>query len=874
MSRFVYEKHKTNEISFPLGGIGAGCIGLAGNGRLVDWEIFNRPNKGRLNGMSHFAIKAEKNGQLVDARILQGDLHSPYSGEMAGAMFGKGFGWGPKRENLSGMPHFRSHEFNGHFPLSRINFWGEDSFPGTVSLHAWSPFIPSNDLDSSLPGAFFEVEIKNTTKEIVDYTVVGALSNPFGSDNALNQVTSTDKLHQLTLSNKGHGENDLSFGDMTLTTDADDLSYQEYWFRGDWCDDLEIYWQDFTSPGRFTNRNYTEGVQRSGTNRDTGHLAVHVRLQPGEYRTVRFVITWNVPNCKNYWNLSEEYERRMVAADVSNNWKNWYATQWQDSMTSGRYAIENWSRLFMATERFQQSLFQSSLPDVALEAVSANLSTLKSPTCLRLEDGTFYGWEGTGTDAGSCEGSCTHVWNYAQALAFLFPSLERSMRAANYQYSVDEFGGSHFRILLPLGLTAGISDFRPCVDGQFGDVIKTYRDWKISGDSNWLRELWPIIRRTIEYAWSEHNPDGWDLDKTGVIWGRQHHTLDMELFGPNAWLTGYYLTALKAASIMAPYCGDDHFGKECRELFEKGRAWADKNLFNGEYYLQLIDLSDREILRSYDSGAGAMGGGKASEAYWSEEHGEIKYQVAEGCELDMTIAQWHANLYGLGRIYDTDQVRSALAATFKYNYKSSMRDVANPWRVYALNDEAGLQICSWPGHVKRPRIPLPYAQEDQGGYSYAAAIHMIQAGLVEEGLTIIKAIRDRYDGYKRNPWNEIECGSNYARSMASYSLLNAFSGFQFDLVEGYIGFSPIFHTDNINFRCFWALDGVWGEVVYELETVELRVIEGELKLSSCDFNTLPKKVYVDDIRVNYSIEGTRIHFSENPIVLKGIRAEN
>ena len=151
-----YVGDKTNEISFPLGGIGAGCIGLAGNGRLIDWEIYNRPNKGGPNGYSHFAVKAEQDGKLIDARILNGDLHSPYSGRHT-TMF-KGFGWGPEFENLVGMPHFRNHEFIGGYPFAKINF-SDEKMPGQIALNAWSPFIPTNDRDSSLPSAIFEVEI-------------------------------------------------------------------------------------------------------------------------------------------------------------------------------------------------------------------------------------------------------------------------------------------------------------------------------------------------------------------------------------------------------------------------------------------------------------------------------------------------------------------------------------------------------------------------------------------------------------------------------------------------------------------------------------------------------------------------------------------
>src|SRR5262249_34588245 len=146
-------------------------------------------------------------------------------------------------------------------------------------------------------------------------------------------------------------------------------------------------------------------------------------------------------------------------------------------------------------------------------------------------------------------------WNYQQALPFLFPQLERGMRSADFAHNQDpRSGGMSFRLALPLGI--GRFDIRACADGQFGNVMKAYRDWKASGDDAWLRTLWPAIQRAIEFAWHPHNPDRWDPERTGVLWGRQHHTLDMELFGPNSWLTGFYLGALLAGARMAEHLGD------------------------------------------------------------------------------------------------------------------------------------------------------------------------------------------------------------------------------------------------------------------------------------------------------------------------------
>jgi non-lysosomal glucosylceramidase len=555
-------------------------------------------------------------------------------------------------------------------------------------------------------------------------------------------------------------------------------------------------------------------------------LAVHVPVAPGQTRRVRFVISWSFPTCRNYWKPTPEKA----------TWRNYYATRWADSLDSAQYALAQWDRLYAETRRFKDALFASTIPAAALDAVSANISILKSPTSLRLEDGTFYGWEGLHPEEGCCEGSCTHVWNYQQALPFLFPALERSMRTADYRYNLLPSGGMPFRIQLPLGSEPW--NFRPCCDGQFGGVMKAYRDWKISGDDRWLADIWPAVKKSVEFAWSDENVDRWDSEKQGVLTGRQHHTLDMELFGPNSWLTGFYLGALKAASEMAAHLGEAETAAEFQAIFARGKAWVDEHLFTGEYYTQRIDLKDRSLVEAYGSQNDVLNGGTALDAYWNSEHGEIKYQIGEGSSIDQVLPQWHASLYGLGDLYDPAQVKKASAAIFKYNFIPEIGRVYNPCRIYCLNDEGGLVICAWPEGSQKPLIPAPYSQETMNGFEYSAAIHMIMQGLVEEGMTCIEAIRQRYDGERRNPWNEFECGSNYARSMASYALLNAFSGFQFDMTQGTIGFNPVQETGG-EFRTFWSLDSGWGEFVRHPEPVEgkrggceLRLLYGKLSLQS------------------------------------------
>lgn len=806
-----YPKSKTAMISFPLGGIGSGCIGLGGNGALLDWEIFNRPNKGSRCGLTHFCLRAEQQGRILDCRILNGDLPPPYAGSL-GAKAGThaGFGWGPEENTLCNWPHFRKHAFQAQYPFATVQFGGEN-FPARLSLTGWSVLIPGQDRDSSLPAAFLEIKVKNSLSAAVDYTAVGVLDNPWGrEEHSFNAVSG----NQLTVCSGGDPQ-DFQYGDLTLTVDEQcrDLSFQEYFFQGAWRDHQESYYYDLLRGGRFLNRHYDHPAKGL----KIGLMAAHFRLEPGQTRTVRFIITWNVPNRRNDWR--PDAEEKAAAAGIPNRWKNYYATQWQDSRESGKYALQEYSRLRRDSGKFAAALAGSTWPKEIADAVSANLAVLKSPTCLRLEDGTFYGWEGVGQSWGSCEGSCTHVWNYAQVLPFLFPELERSMRIAHLKYSVVESGAMRFRLQLPLGLKATAENTIPCGDGQFGEVMKFYRDWKISGDQQYLRQYWPIIRKILEYAWSPRNHHHWDPQQSGVLTGRQHNTLDIELFGPNAWLTGHYLGALLCAAELADLNGEPDFAAQCRDIYSRGRKWVDENLFNGEYYCQKIDLTDQSLLHPY---------AEARDYYWDSEHRQIRYQIADGCGIDAVLAQCYARLYGSGEIFSPEQNLKTLQAIYKYNYKPSMRNETNLWRNYSLNDEGGVWICTWP-HGNRPVIPICYNSETMHGFEYAFATHLLYAGMITEAITVVRSIRAHYDGQKRNPWNEMECGSNYARSMASYGLCVAYSGFVYDLSQGMIGFNPL--PQNSKFRTFWSVAGAWGTYTRaENGSRTLTVLYGKISL--------------------------------------------
>ncbi|WP_423065170.1 GH116 family glycosyl-hydrolase [Devosia sp. CN2-171] len=825
---FSYSGDATREISFPLGGIGTGSIGLSGGGRLIDWEIQNRPAKGITNGLSHFAVKAEQAGKVLDARILNG----PYLGNRTGdfpADTSRNFGFGARRDSLAGMPHFARNSFEGRFPVAKLDF-DSPEFPGTVTLSAFNPFIPLRDRDSSMPVAMFEIAFTNPTDAEITYSAVGVVGH------GLHPPTKAGRVNRkgttgVKVSTDEPDTTSPDYAEIVLATDSPVTSRQTHLYRGHWFDALEVYWKDLHRPGVFAERDYgnSDMAGGMGRNRDSSLVAAHVVVPPGESRTVRFALSWYAPNFRKYW-ITPVWHFRQPSAAVG-QWKNWYATEWTGAETVAAEVLSRWAELREETLAFRDAVYGSTMPLPVLDAAAANLSILKSPTTLRLEDGTFYGWEGCHPTAGSCEGSCTHVWNYQQALPFLYPALERSMREADYKYNMNAAGGLSFRLSLPLG--TNYTTERPCADGQFGNILKLYRDWKLSGDTDWLRKLWPAAKRSIDYAWSPENPDRWDPERTGVLWGRQHHTLDMELFGPNSWLTGFYLGALKAGAEMAEAMGEPETAADYSAIYERGRSWVDQHLFNGEYFVQDIDLSDRSILTPFVKGELAVGvlGDTVDQLYWSAEHNELKYQMGGGCLIDQALGQWHATLYGLGDVLDRDKMVSSLKAIYRHNFKARLGDIYNPCRVFDMDDESGTVIATWPDDASKPAVPVPYAQETMHGMEYAFGQMLMAYGMLGEGVTVTAGVRDRYDGAKRNPWNEIECGSNYARSMASWGAMVVLAGFSVDARRGHIGFAPKLQAGGV-FRSFWSGGNAYGTVEFAGNKMLLGVLGGDLDLRS------------------------------------------
>ncbi|MEX0776623.1 MAG: GH116 family glycosyl-hydrolase [Phycisphaeraceae bacterium] len=794
---YVYQGETLREVAFPLGGIGAGCVSLEGRGALRDWEIFNCPNKGSFLPMTFPVLWSQAQGMPSQCRVVQGPAKHCFSGPV------NEMGYGLRRHQGDGLPCFARAVFRNAFPLARIDFHHPAS-PLDVSLEAWSPFVPLDEDSSSFPLVCLTYRLSNPGKAAVRATLAMNLHNGVGffpgptatfdgepEDLALNVFRQEAGLRGLYMTNARYPAQHPRFGSMALTTDWHDVIALPHWKQGHSLDVLAQFWSGFSTEGQLSDAGATiaPGPGICGT------LGLCATVEPGQSVELPLVISWCFPNASKYWG---------AAADLPEperpHWVNAYAKRWPTAWDAAAEFLARRAELTARTRAFSHALFDSTFPREVIESVANTASTLRSPTCLRLEDGTFWGWEGCSWISGACEGSCTHVWNYALTPAFLFPRLHRSMRRSEYSFGFDcgeqgRQGAIVFRIPLPLGTPATLK--HAAVDGQLGGIVQLFRDWRICGDDDYLRTMWPSAQRALEYACVQ-----WDRDRDGLIEGYQHNTYDIEFHGPNPLAQGFYLAALRAATLIATHLGQTDKATEYQRLLDSGQALTHK-LFNGEYFEQALDC--------------------LAPAAPSHQHGK-------GCLSDQVFGQLAAHVAGLGYVLERPQVVAALCAVFKHNFKSPLGDHANPQRIYAAGDESGLILCSWP-RGSRPALPFFYSDETWTGVEYQVATHMILEGLWDEGLAIVRGVRARHDGRRRNPFNEFECGSHYARAMSAWGLLLAISGFRFDAVEQTLWITPRGPAAQ-SMRSFFSTGTAWGVFEYHDDTITItiRVIEGHMTM--------------------------------------------
>ena len=797
-----YDREHLLNIALPMGGIGTGTVSLGGRGELRDWEIMNRPGKNFStvttgNNAPFFSIYVKPVGEGPMSKILVGPLHPSEYMHYEG-----------RAVNHHGMPRFSEASYDAAYPFGQVNLH-DDLLPVSVRIKGYNPFIPGNSEASSIPIAILKYEVKNPTEVPVEVAVCGTMRNfigqdgsryqlnwkgdiiPVGASKNINTIRETSAVKGIYMTSEGVDNKDPAWGTIALTTpDPEKVTYRRSSSSNDWENATLDFWDDFSVDGLLTDK------KELVDDNPMASLAVKKIVPARSTETFTFYITWHFPNRLD-WNGAWDPDYK--GDIIGNHYTTLYTNAW-DVVEKEVSHLDDYEN---KTLQFVNAFLSSTLPDVVKEAVLFNLSTLRSQTVFRIPSGHLMGWEGVMDHFGSCYGNCTHVWNYETATSFLFGDLAKTMRDVEYTYGTKANGKMMNRVNLPLESNDTV-DHVAAADGQMGTIMRFYRDWLLSGDPEFLKIYWPKIKKAMSYAWIDH---GWDGNQDGVEEGEQHNTMDVNYYGPNPQMQFWYFGALKACSNMAIAMGDKAFAAKCDQIFENGSRWIDQNLFNGEYYeqkitdpetFQFLDMDDPDVQVPF-------------------------YQLGSGCLVDQLAGQYMAHVCGLGYLAEKENIRKTLKTIMKYNYVDRFDNIFNNMRSYVMDKESGLIMASWP--KGRLKVPFPYFAESMSGFEYTAAVGMLYEGQIEEGLKCIRSIRDRFDGEKRNPFDEPECGHHYARAMASWSASLALSGFHYNAHEKSMTFTskPGMY--------FWSNGYAWGTCQVEGNTAVLYILYGHIELS-------------------------------------------
>lgn len=728
----IYEGKYLEAIAFTVGGIGSGAIQFNGHAEPAIWQIAKNFTNERIDN-SFLAVRAQVIGGQPVVRALQTVAVGPF-------------------EAMSSL------KFEGEYPFAKYRF-EEPALPVLVELEVFNPLIPMDLKNSAIPCAIATVKVTNPTATPVKVDILAAQRNALGYAEGrgggygqnVNAVVRRGDATMLHMTRQGSAGSDMVL--MTRAKGATGVAT--------WKSSPLLY-------GAFTQNGACRGPEKSelsaaGQTVD-GALSAPLELAAGETKSVTFALTWYFEGGKH----GEGRSRRALEGEGKGGpWShsgNQYTTWWTSAMGVAEYLRDNLDDLTTRTRLYHDTLYASNLPVWLLDRLSSPLAVLRSQTCWWSADGYFGAWEGSRSNMGSCGGNCTHVWQYAQGHARLFPELGRLMRE-------EDFAQQKPSGLFPNRHGGG----EAAADGFFGTILNTYREHLCSLDDTWVKEKWPGVKRAMVFGMEQ-----WDPNRDGFLQNLQHNTLDGKMMGCSSWIGSLYLSALEAAARIADIAGEPKQAAEYRSIRASGQEMQNERLWNGEYYIQ--------------------------------EVGEARVQdYLDGCHIDQLLGEWWAGQLGIGLNYPQERSRQAMESLLKYNFLADFHGQSLKPRQFVTSDDAGLKMITWP-KAPQPIPGMKYGDELMSGFEYSAAATMIQNKMLREGLMVLKAVADRYDGrlrtegitpldvaawgYTGNPFGDDECGKFYGRSLSTWSALIALQGFIYDGPAGRIGFRPVWQPEN------------------------------------------------------------------------------
>jgi uncharacterized protein (DUF608 family) len=713
----------------------------------------------------------------------------------------------------------QSLKFFSEFPFGVYGF-SDAALPVAVELEAYSFLIPMDLKNSAIPSAIFRYTVKNTSSSSVEVSLLAAQQNAVGfsgydpiegAHNRSNPGYGSNRNEIVETANRSSLKMTGDAGSMVLSAYAEDTTHSAAW------DNLDALHNAFAASGKLSGPQQASSPGKGVT--VDGALAKTFSLAPGAEHSVTFVLSWYIPKGSH----GRADRPGWYFPEVGSQYENW----WANAAEVDDYVFDHFGELDGNTRLYRDSLYASNLPRYVLDRVSSNISVLKSPTTFWTKDGYFGIWESTSSKQ-IWMGNVKHVLHYAQGHARLFPELDRILRRQDLA-SIREEG------LLPGrdgGEMGGGSKNANAMDGHYGAILGMYRAHLSSTGDGFAKENWPTVKKAMDYAIQTYDPD-----QDGMLSGSYHNTLDCNSSGTSSWIGSLYLAALKASAELAQVAGDQATAEAYTAIVAKGRVNQNAQLWDEKlgYYVERP-----EFLRN----TRIMG---------------------NGASVDMFLGQWWANQLGLGPIYPRERAVAALGRLFEGNLITDDGPNERPYRDFLGLGDSGWQMVVFPGEV--PKNALHYHSEVMSGFEYSMAATMLQYGMLEEGLTVIRAIYDRYDGRLRasdevttapnatvfgsgSPVGEDECGDYYARALSSWSTLLALQGFSYDGPDQSIGFQPLWQPEK--HRSFFTAAKGWG-LFSQTRVGSKQTATIDLKYGDLDLRTItlavPDRQKVKAVRV-------------------------
>jgi uncharacterized protein (DUF608 family) len=778
---YCKSKHELAYIGMPIGGIFCGTLYLGGDGRLWLWDIFNQNPLGAVHKV--LPIKLE-GFNVKEINNVFGTLYLEPATEQVNPVQ-QGFALKIKYKNITIIKRLHHEDwdeivFEATYPVATVTYI-DQTLPLQIKLRAFSPYIPGDPDNSGLPSTIQSISIKNLSNETISLEVVGWLENKLLMYKGVNEdefqrenkIFKKDICKGINLACQTENKELKAagdFGNMTFATLVKNATC---------IDNLNAEIDSFS---------YLKDSLKLSENSPMAVIIAAHKLNPNQEVTDDFIISWYTPNIA----FPDKPPNQGMTVENANF--HYYTTKFTDAEAVTSYIAQKYKSLVNYTLLWHQTWYDSTLPWWFMERTFMNISTLATSVSHRFQSGRFYAWEGVGC----CHGTCTHVYQYAQAMSRIFPEIEKDERErVDLAIGFDEATG----MIRIRGENTG-----PSIDGQAGTLLRFYREHLMSKDYSFLKSNWLKIKKAVKFVMKQ------DKNNDGMEDTPMENTLDALWSGEISWIVGLCIAGVRAGQAMAEEMNDFEFAEICRNYVEKGSKNMEQYLFNGEYFIHRPDPKEgKKGIGSYNT-----------------------------CHIDQVYGQAWAWQVGLGRVIDKDKTLSALRALWKYNY---MPDVG-PYikdhpggRFYALAGEGGMVMNTNPKNDPQPygdakAWQIGYFSECMSGFEHQVAAHMMGEGMVEEALVITKTIHDRYHAIKRNPFNEIECSDHYSRAMASFGTFINACGFIYHGPKGEIGFAPKLTPEN--FKAPYTSAESWGSYAQQRSetglSCQLVVLYGKLRL--------------------------------------------